>query len=92
MLKVGGLSQHLNRTAHLKLMRGQLDKMKEYAREKFGYPEQYLKPHPIPKKPLDDAQAASTGDEDRLETTTAYAQKHSRLIGNRKSPSDYRFS
>lgn len=45
MLQVRNLSQHINRQEHMKLMRGQLEKMKKYARDKFGYQEDYIKPH-----------------------------------------------
>ena len=37
MLICGGIGSQFNREGHLKEIRGQLDKMKKYAQDKFGY-------------------------------------------------------
>jgi hypothetical protein len=42
MLQVRNLNQEFNRAMHLKEIRGQLDKMRKYAQDKFGYREQYI--------------------------------------------------
>ena len=55
MLMCGGIGSQFNREGHLKEIRGQLDKMKKYAQDKFGYRAQYInvKPKIKPVLPAD---------------------------------------
>ena len=78
MLCVRNLNPIFDRDEHLKTMRTQLDKMRKYAQDKFGYRANYMKQHDFSttdkkiKVMLQTAERNQTLADGRLGTTNAH--------------------